>query len=68
VEWGAAVTGYAGPTGGTEKNPIGTVYFAVVGPVGLERVERRVFPFFDRERVRRSAAWALMNLLRLSMR
>jgi nicotinamide-nucleotide amidase len=68
VEWGAAVTGYAGPTGGTEKDPVGTVYFAVVGPVGLERLERRVFPFFDRERVRRSAAWALMNLLRLSMR
>ncbi len=28
---GAAVTGYLGPSGGTEKDPIGTIYLCVVG-------------------------------------
>jgi len=67
VEWGASVTGYAGPGGGTQKDPVGTVYLAVVGPGGFERVARHSFPF-DRDRVRRAAAWALMDLLRRSLK
>ncbi|MBL8950461.1 MAG: CinA family nicotinamide mononucleotide deamidase-related protein [Myxococcaceae bacterium] len=62
VEWGGAVTGFAGPTGGTAKDPVGTVYLAVCGP-GVDAVERHYWPF-DRERVRRAAAWGLMDLLR----
>lgn len=62
VEWGASVTGFAGPTGGTEKDPVGTVYLGVSGP-GVDVVERHFWPF-DRERVRRWAAWQLMDLLR----
>jgi nicotinamide-nucleotide amidase len=68
VEWGASVTGYAGPTGGTEKDPIGTVYLAVAGPDGFERTARRTWPGMERERIRRAAAWALMDLLRLSLK
>jgi hypothetical protein len=38
------------------------VYLGVVGP-GVDVVERQYWPF-DRERVRRAAAWGLMDLLR----
>ncbi len=63
VEWGGAATGIAGPTGGNEQNPVGTVYLAVSGP-GVDVVERHNYPAFDRERVRRAATWGLMDLLR----
>lgn len=33
----AAVTGYLGPTGGTDMNPIGTIYVAVVGRKTIEK-------------------------------
>jgi nicotinamide-nucleotide amidase len=68
VEWGASVTGYAGPTGGTEKDPVGTVYLAVAGPNGFERTARHSWVGMDRERLRRAAAWALMDLLRRSLK
>lgn len=40
---GLATTGYAGPTGGNDDDPVGTVYLAISGPGG-DRVERAWFP------------------------
>jgi nicotinamide-nucleotide amidase len=57
-----AVTGYAGPGGGNEKNPVGTVYVAAARKGGQTLVERRVFSG-DRDAVRMQAVGAALDLL-----
>ncbi|MBL8783768.1 MAG: CinA family nicotinamide mononucleotide deamidase-related protein [Deltaproteobacteria bacterium] len=60
--WAVAVTGIAGPGGGTPEKPVGTIHLAVAGPDGTTHVQRR-FPF-DRERIRVVSAWSALDLLR----
>jgi nicotinamide-nucleotide amidase len=61
-----AVTGIAGPDGGTTDKPVGTVYLAMSTPSG-ERVERFTFAG-NREQVRlRTACTALDWLRRLAL-
>lgn len=63
--WAIAITGIAGPDGGTEDKPVGLVYTAVAGPGGTT-VDRNVFPG-TRETVReRSEKWSLLQLRRLT--
>jgi nicotinamide-nucleotide amidase len=57
-----AVTGYAGPGGGNEKNPVGTVYVAAARKAGDTLVERHVFTG-DRDAVRMQAVGAALDLL-----
>jgi len=64
--WGIGVTGIAGPGGGTPEKPVGTVFLALAGPAGTDVVERLYRG--DRDRVRRTATWEAMNLLRLALR
>jgi nicotinamide-nucleotide amidase len=62
VDCSVAVTGIAGPSGGTPEKPVGTVWLAA--RVGADtRVVRRVFPG-DRDEVRGRAAQATLDLLR----
>jgi len=60
--FGLSVTGWAGPGGGTERDPVGTVYLGLSGPNG-EVVERRVLDG-DRHQVRVRAAVHAVDLLR----
>ena len=57
-----AVTGVAGPGGGTPEKPVGTVWFAARVHTAARAV-RRVFPG-DRDEIRRRAAQAALDLLR----
>jgi len=57
-----AITGIAGPTGGTPEKPLGLVHWAVAHPGGVVARER-VF-VGDRGRIQRMAAFAALDLLR----
>jgi nicotinamide-nucleotide amidase len=57
-----AVTGVAGPGGGTEEKPVGLVHLHAAGPMG-ERSLRLDFPG-DRETIRTRAAVAALHLVR----
>jgi nicotinamide-nucleotide amidase len=57
-----AITGVAGPGGGTPDKPVGTVCFAVCGP-GTTRTSTKLFAG-NRERVRMAAAYYALDLAR----
>lgn len=61
---GLAVTGIAGPGGGSRKKPVGLVYVAVSTKMGVT-VKRRVFPG-GRDDVRAKAANTGLNMARLA--
>jgi nicotinamide-nucleotide amidase len=60
--WGVAVTGVAGPDGGSAAAPVGCVHLARAGANGVEHV-RKQFPG-DRGLVRAFAVTAALDLLR----
>jgi nicotinamide-nucleotide amidase len=57
-----AVTGVAGPGGGTDEKPVGLVHVAAVGPMG-ERQARLDFPG-DRDTIRARAVASALHLVR----
>jgi nicotinamide-nucleotide amidase len=61
-----AITGIAGPTGGSAAKPVGTVCFALEGALGA-RTARRVFPSADRERIIQQAANSALEILRRAL-
>ena len=61
ADWGVSATGLAGPDGGTEQTPVGTVFVGVAGANGA-----RAFEFHfdgDRAQVRRQAVDAALTAL-----
>jgi nicotinamide-nucleotide amidase len=59
--WGVAVSGIAGPDGGTPDKPVGTVFIAVTSTTA--RQARKLFWPTERELVRQLAAHAALHLL-----
>lgn len=57
-----AVTGIAGPGGGSPDKPVGLVHFAAAGPGGLIHIERR-FGDVGREAVRLDSVRVALDLL-----
>lgn len=63
--YGISTSGYAGPDGGTDFNPVGTVYFGLSTPRGTQVV--RVRYGADRYRVRALATQGALDLLRRTL-
>ncbi len=63
--WALSVTGVAGPSGGTEVSPIGTVIIGIAGPDGTATRRERFHG--DRTRVRVMATQVALDLLRLRL-
>ena len=64
--YGLATTGIAGPTGGSDKKPVGTVYIALASGNSETVARNFVFPT-DRETFKQLAAQAALDLLRRSL-
>jgi nicotinamide-nucleotide amidase len=65
ADYALSVTGIAGPGGGSEQKPVGTVFIALSGPQGTV-VEKNFNPF-DRETFKQVTAQQAMDLLRREM-
>jgi nicotinamide-nucleotide amidase len=66
-DYGIAITGVAGPGGGSAAKPVGTVHLAVAGPgaAGDRETSHRKIRFpGDRERVRQHSSQLALEMLR----
>lgn len=67
-DWGIGVTGIAGPGGGTEEKPVGTVYVGLVGPDGVEVVRHiRQYARGGRDFIRQKTVRDALDMLRRAM-
>ncbi len=62
ADYVAAISGIAGPNGGSEEKPVGLVYIGVQHIDGAKYIERKVF-FGDRELIQSSAANYALKML-----
>ncbi|MBK9147732.1 MAG: competence/damage-inducible protein A [Flavobacteriales bacterium] len=65
TDWSIALSGVAGPDGGTEEKPVGTVWMAVAGPDGVQAA--KVYLPGSRDLVIKRSALAALNMLRKSL-
>lgn len=63
--YAVATTGYAGPSGGTEFDPVGTVYLALCGPGDIQVI--RIRHGADRYRIRMLSTQAALDLVRKTL-
>ncbi|HME90860.1 MAG TPA: CinA family nicotinamide mononucleotide deamidase-related protein, partial [Myxococcaceae bacterium] len=60
--YGISITGIAGPSGGTEQKPVGTVFLALSSADQTESQRQQLLG--DRERIRQFAAYHALDMLR----
>ena len=61
--FGVGITGIAGPGGGSEEKPVGTVHLALASPTGTK--ERRVHLPGDRDGIRVYASQVALDMVRM---
>ena len=62
ASWGCAITGIAGPDGGTPQKPVGTVWLGLSGPTGTRA--KLMHLRGDRGQVRLQSAYGALQMLR----
>jgi nicotinamide-nucleotide amidase len=62
ADFAIAVTGIAGPGGGTKEKPVGTVFIGLAGE--FETVVERRLNFYERETFKEITAWQALEMLR----
>ncbi len=65
ADWGLSVTGIAGPDGGSQAKPIGTVYFGIASKLGVKTVRKNFFG--TRTEIKEKSALFALNFLRLEL-
>jgi PncC family amidohydrolase len=68
ADWAVAITGIAGPAGGTPEAPVGTVCFAIAGPDYEQATTHHFDRELSRQEIQRGAAVFAMELLMRSVR
>jgi nicotinamide-nucleotide amidase len=66
ADWGIAVTGIAGPGGGTKEKPAGLVCFAIASPKNVQSWTRRFFG--SRTEIKQKSALMALDLLRQQLK
>ncbi len=66
-DWAIAVSGIAGPGGGSAAKPVGLVHLAVAGPEGCTTLEKRYGCHRGRDWIRGLSVGDALNLLRLQL-
>ncbi len=67
VDYTIATSGIAGPDGGTEEKPVGTVWIAIATPVRLTTKEFHFGSRTGRKQIIERAARAALNMLRIEI-
>jgi nicotinamide-nucleotide amidase len=62
TDYALSVTGFAGPTGGTDENPVGTVFIGYATPTGVW--SKKVFMHGDRAQVKLRAVNTALDWMR----
>ncbi|MEB3241492.1 MAG: competence/damage-inducible protein A [Synechococcus sp.] len=66
-DWAIAVSGIAGPGGGSAEKPVGLVHIAVAGPDGITTLEQQYGASRGRDWIRSLTVGDALNLLRLQL-
>ena len=66
-DWGIAISGVAGPGGGTQDKPVGLVHLAVAGPDGTEAAPERFGDRRGRAAIQQLSVIRALNHLRLRL-
>ena len=65
-DWGIAISGIAGPEGGTKEKPIGLVYISIIGPNNkIQNIKKLYNPIRNRIDIQRLSVNECLNSLRL---